>query len=105
MQEALIGNPFLMRSALEKVDRALLDVVSILEQEESSNGGSYTKSEHNLLEKFQSWRREVEEIRESQTSRDSSRSQGREQETSARDHPKRSSDGPTTSHEGGLFAD
>ncbi|KAJ3492508.1 hypothetical protein NLJ89_g11220 [Agrocybe chaxingu] len=59
--DKFVGNPFLMNSALDKVDHSLGEVISVLEQEERSQdrqGG-----DNALLRKFRSWRNELDNIR------------------------------------------
>ncbi|TFK29146.1 hypothetical protein FA15DRAFT_664461 [Coprinopsis marcescibilis] len=65
----LLGNPFLMRHALEKMDNAIFDVIRILKQEikghgESSGEGILQKNtaERALLNKLEGWRKELEPI-------------------------------------------
>lgn len=52
-----IGNPYLMGGALRKVDKALSDVIAILESEERSHSG--VNEEGPLLQKFRRWRDEI----------------------------------------------
>lgn len=50
-----------MRGALEKVDKALTNVITILEQETRAQGES--PEEAAWLDKFRSWRDELGEVR------------------------------------------
>lgn len=50
-----------MRGALDKVDRAIGHMISILQGEEISQGGS--REENVLLQKFKGWRSELDLIR------------------------------------------
>ncbi|KAH6912082.1 hypothetical protein BKA70DRAFT_1266499 [Coprinopsis sp. MPI-PUGE-AT-0042] len=59
--DLLIGNPFLMRGALDKVDKALTGVITILEQETRAQGES--PEEAAWLDKFRSWRDELGQVR------------------------------------------
>lgn len=59
--ENYLGNPYLMRGALDKVDRAIGHMISILQGEEISQGGS--REENVLLQKFKGWRSELDLIR------------------------------------------
>lgn len=85
--EKYVGNPFMMNAALDKLDHAFSEVISILEQENSSqdidNGGNV------LLNRFKSWRDELEMIRLG------------EEDLPL---PERLAS-PPVQHDGGLFAD
>jgi len=63
--EQYVGNPFLMNAALDKLDHAFGEVISILEQETNSNstGPVEDTSGSALLEKFRNLRSEVERTR------------------------------------------
>ncbi|KAG7444928.1 uncharacterized protein BT62DRAFT_933333 [Guyanagaster necrorhizus] len=76
-----IGNPFLMSEAFGKLDHALGNIITILEQEETSG------SNNRLLRRFLDWRDELEAIRT-----------GKKIRTPMHLSPERES-------EGGLFAD
>ncbi|KNZ75586.1 hypothetical protein J132_02527, partial [Termitomyces sp. J132] len=61
-----IGNPYLMGGTLRKVDKALSEVIAILESEERSHSGA--NEEGPLLQKFRRWRDEILSMRgDSQT--------------------------------------
>ncbi|KAK7045452.1 hypothetical protein VNI00_007705 [Paramarasmius palmivorus] len=59
--QKLIGNPFLMREAFGKLDKALGDVIEVVEKEGTAQGGSQT--ENSLLTKFRIWQAELDDIR------------------------------------------
>ena len=59
--DRFIGNPFLMRDALNHVDHALGGVVALLEEEESAQD-RLTEGDA-LLQRFKSWRKELADIR------------------------------------------
>ncbi|KAL1725833.1 hypothetical protein EV714DRAFT_277124 [Schizophyllum commune] len=54
------GNPYVMKGALDKLHHSLTDVINLIEGEESAEGG--TRGEDALLNKFKSWRSELEAI-------------------------------------------
>ncbi|KAF9256216.1 hypothetical protein L218DRAFT_882273, partial [Marasmius fiardii PR-910] len=83
--QALLGNPFLMRDALHKLNSALGNVIKIIEEEERYQGG--TQQEEGLLSKFQTWQNELDEIRAGIQTPERSRSRVRPE------------------HEGGMFTD
>ncbi|KDQ55940.1 hypothetical protein JAAARDRAFT_36716 [Jaapia argillacea MUCL 33604] len=56
-----IGNPFLMKEVLGKLDHALSEVITTIGGEENRVGGS--ADEEKLLQKFKGWRAEVDDIR------------------------------------------
>ncbi|KXN85237.1 hypothetical protein AN958_11512, partial [Leucoagaricus sp. SymC.cos] len=58
--QTAVGNPFLLQSALEKVDRGLVSVLVILKEEERAQGVS--QKDEALIKKFQGWRDELGEI-------------------------------------------
>ncbi|KAF8154198.1 hypothetical protein B0H34DRAFT_720832 [Crassisporium funariophilum] len=57
----LIGNPFLMNNALDKVDHAFNNIITILESEARSQDRS--ENGNPLLLKFKDWRDELIRIR------------------------------------------
>ncbi|KAF9074421.1 hypothetical protein BDP27DRAFT_1317056 [Rhodocollybia butyracea] len=86
--QTLFGNPFLMREAFSEIDKALRNVIDILEREETTVGGS--EDENDLLRKFRHWREELDEIRAGQ------RTPSVQSRSSSRMPP---------GHEGGMFTD
>ena len=58
---SVMGNPFVLKDALSKLDVALEEVISALEGEESSMGSS--ANENLLLKKFQTWRDELTSLK------------------------------------------
>ncbi|KDR78287.1 hypothetical protein GALMADRAFT_138397 [Galerina marginata CBS 339.88] len=59
--EQYVGNPFMMNTALDKLDHAFGEVIATFEQEDRSQDRG---DEGNpLLHKFKSWRVELERIR------------------------------------------
>ncbi|KAF8968798.1 hypothetical protein BDZ97DRAFT_1914594 [Flammula alnicola] len=56
-----VGNPFLMNNALDKLDHAFGEVITILEQENRSQDRE--EIGNGLLHKFKSWRDELERLR------------------------------------------
>ncbi|KAH9477124.1 hypothetical protein JR316_0011040 [Psilocybe cubensis] len=85
--ETYVGNPFMMNAALDKLDHAFSEVISILEQESSSQ--DLETGDNVLLNRFKSWRDELEMIRLG------------EEDLS---FPQRLAS-PPAQNEGGLFAD
>ncbi|KAL0565409.1 hypothetical protein V5O48_016611 [Marasmius crinis-equi] len=83
--QTLLGNPFLMRESLNKLDRALGDVIRVIEEEEISQGGN--AEENMLLKKFKLWRGELDEVRAGTKT------------------PERSTSRVRPEHEGGMFTD
>ncbi|ESK93303.1 hypothetical protein Moror_14509 [Moniliophthora roreri MCA 2997] len=83
----LIGNPFLMRAALGKLDKALGDVIEVVEREKIAQGG--TESENLLVKKFRTWQTELDEIRAGHGTPERSR-------PASKVRPE---------HEGGMFTD
>ncbi|KAF9221826.1 hypothetical protein BS17DRAFT_784775 [Gyrodon lividus] len=63
---SVIGNPYLFENALSRLDDSLDDLIRILENEEATVGSS--SKELKYLEKFQSWRDELKEMRNPQSS-------------------------------------
>ncbi|KAF4611770.1 hypothetical protein D9613_003922 [Agrocybe pediades] len=62
--EQYVGNPFLMNAALDRLDHAFGEVISILEQEMYSSTATLEDNSGNVLvEKFRDLRSEVERIR------------------------------------------
>ena len=62
--EAYVGNPFLIRNALDRVDHEFSTVITILEKEEEAQGYQDARSASNpLLERFREWRDELTELR------------------------------------------
>ncbi|KAJ3574863.1 hypothetical protein NP233_g1489 [Leucocoprinus birnbaumii] len=55
--QTVVGNPFLLQSALERIDEELSKVLVILQDEEKSQGGS--RKEESLIAKFKGWREEL----------------------------------------------
>ncbi|KAJ7057990.1 hypothetical protein C8F01DRAFT_1255881 [Mycena amicta] len=55
-----VGNPYLMNGAFKKLDHSLGELIAILEGEEAS---SLLDEENPLLEKFRTWREELDLIR------------------------------------------
>lgn len=82
-----VGNPYLIRSALNKVDHAFSEVIAVLEQE-----GKSEDEEDGLLEKIMMWRDELQDIRSGKVQIRASGSRG--QATVKQPY-----------HEGGLFVD
>ncbi|KII90132.1 hypothetical protein PLICRDRAFT_40334 [Plicaturopsis crispa FD-325 SS-3] len=60
-----IGNPFLFASVLEKLDHSLSEVISAIENETNAMGES--SEEAALLEKFKSWRQDLDRVRAGET--------------------------------------
>ncbi|KAF5385726.1 hypothetical protein D9757_005515 [Collybiopsis confluens] len=87
--QIVIGNPFLMREAVLKIDHALGNAIDILEREETSVGEP--EDENELLKKFRQWRKELDEIHAGHRSLDPSASRSRSRVSLGR--------------EGGLFID
>ncbi|KAJ8072959.1 hypothetical protein PM082_019542 [Marasmius tenuissimus] len=83
--QTLLGNPFLMRESLNKLDHALGDVIRIIEEEEVSQGSS--EEQNTLLEKFKQWRNDLDGVRAGVKTPERSRSRVRPE------------------HEGGMFTD
>ncbi|KAF8630268.1 hypothetical protein AX17_005454 [Amanita inopinata Kibby_2008] len=57
----LFGNPFLLKDALDRVDKAFCDVMDILKGEEAANGRSI--DENYFLHQFSAWRDELARLR------------------------------------------
>ncbi|KDQ23915.1 hypothetical protein PLEOSDRAFT_1108386 [Pleurotus ostreatus PC15] len=81
------GNPFLIRSALQKLDQAIGEVVDMLENEGQAVGGS--AEEDTFVHKLKSWKMELEKLRGNHRSGES--------------HQEAVSAPPET--EGGMFTD
>jgi len=59
--EQYVGNPFLMNTALDKLDHAFGEVMTILDQEAASQGRDIGGNP--LFNKLRSWKNELEKIR------------------------------------------
>lgn len=59
--EQYVGNPFLMNSALDKLDHAFGEVMIILEREAASQGRDIGANP--FFNKLRSWKNELEQIR------------------------------------------
>ncbi|KIM41851.1 hypothetical protein M413DRAFT_27415 [Hebeloma cylindrosporum] len=85
--EQFVGNPFLMSSALDKLDHAFGEVMLILEQEATTQGRAIAGNP--LYDKMMSWRDELEKMR-----------LGEEELPDTLDRTP-----PTEGQEGGMFTD
>jgi hypothetical protein len=83
---SVLGNPFSLHSSLGKLEIALNEIISALENEGSSVGSS--ASEESLLSKFKSWRAELVAMQKGSTGFGGTRRGGGD-----------------TAQEGGLFTD
>ncbi|KAH7882685.1 hypothetical protein F5I97DRAFT_1907559 [Phlebopus sp. FC_14] len=83
---SIIGNPYLLDSALNRLDSSLTDLISIISNEEAAVGSS--SKELRFLEKFQSWKSELSDMR-----------------TSHGKYYLTSEEAAVSADEGGLFAD
>ncbi|KAI0354320.1 hypothetical protein OH77DRAFT_1521927 [Trametes cingulata] len=84
----VLGNPYVLDSAFSKLDEALTEIISKIQNEERSVGAA--ANEDALLQKFKGWRDELTQIR-------SGRKSLRGNEKNA--------DAAAKQDEGGLFAD
>jgi hypothetical protein len=65
--ESYTANPNVIRSALEKLDRSLSEVIQVIEKEEASAGA--TRGENAQLRKFRGWRDELVGVRTGSSAR------------------------------------
>ena len=89
--DQFVGNPFLLNTALDKLDHAFGEVIALLEQEDRSQDRG---DEGNpLLHRFKNWRIDLEKIRRG------------EEEFPPADSIPLSQPQPQPGQEGGMFAD
>ncbi|KAH7927183.1 hypothetical protein BV22DRAFT_1118398 [Leucogyrophana mollusca] len=62
---SLLGNPYLLEGALEKLEHSIGDVIDLIESESAAVGGS--RKEGALLQKLSDWRDEVSTLRAGQS--------------------------------------
>ncbi|KAM5537378.1 hypothetical protein V8D89_008897 [Ganoderma adspersum] len=86
----VLGNPYVLRESLTKLDHALTDVITVIQGEERSVGAAANADA--LVRKFSSWRDELTQIRAGHGHRGARAAQGKVVE-----EPEQ--------QEGGIFAD
>lgn len=62
---SVTGNPFVFEDGMRKLEVSLGDLITIIEDEQGSVGGSRKGSLY--LEKFRSWKEELREMRDPQS--------------------------------------
>ncbi|PPR02314.1 hypothetical protein CVT24_011652 [Panaeolus cyanescens] len=92
--ELMIGNPYLMKTALDKLDHAFSDVLSVIEQERLSQNA--LDADPFLADTIAGWKAQLEEIRLKRTVRVVNDSAEESVEPF---------ESPDSAEQGGLFAD